>query len=270
MMHYTDVEQWKSDLKERYGGECGAVVANSLAMLYSNWHGVRTDRLKEVKERFTTGTLTNIDVVDKTVKEVKDKVQGNVATLKDLVSNISDPDAGILIGANCKAIGESVVEAKDAVCARSFNSVYKLLLVLTICSFAMLFALCFIVFSSIRQEYIDGDRPGDGGSPCCNKSSAEGGYEVAYSEPEPVRDAPPGVDPYELGIRRIQSGAIRYSGSPSTAIDSRLYPRQRESMRITDLERGAGGALSFLASEVPNQRRTAAARRAIRASEGLN
>lgn len=171
-MHYQDVGEWKKDIKERYGGgHCGEVIGNSLGMVFNNWHRVRVEKLKEVKERFSAGAMVNIDVVDRTVREIKERIQGNVLVLKGLVNNISDPDTGMLVGTNCKVIGENVVAARDALCFKTFNSVYSLLMVFTIISFLALFSLCFITCSAIRQESLDGPKKGDAGDGCgcCNK-----------------------------------------------------------------------------------------------------
>jgi hypothetical protein len=70
----------------------------------------------------------------------------NIQNIQAILNNVSDPEGGMLAGVNCKPMSEQGYYIKDAVCIRTFNSLYALLIVTTISSWCLLVATCLLKY----------------------------------------------------------------------------------------------------------------------------
>lgn len=148
MSLYPNVTSWKHDVYVRYeGGLCGKSIADSLGHLYTNWHVPRNNEvtgIRAVVRRLKLGALTNIDAIERSIGEIQRNFTRGTHEIRYLLSNISDKRAGLLAGANCKVLGEQGVNLKDAVCIRTFNNLYGILIATVGCAVLMFVLTCIL------------------------------------------------------------------------------------------------------------------------------
>lgn len=65
---------------------------------------------------------------------------------------MASEDSGMIAGLNCKPLVDKVMVLKDAICVRTFNNLYSLLIISGIVSFALLFANCCIVGLIVKES----------------------------------------------------------------------------------------------------------------------
>ena len=76
-----------------------------------------------------------------------DGVQASISSIGEL----TDPNYGLLAGLNCLLFGEDFERFQQVLCGKTYVTVYDHRIIIAIISFALLFSLCCLTCTGVRQ-----------------------------------------------------------------------------------------------------------------------
>ena len=143
-----------ADFATRYPA-CATDLAVDLGNLYTNWDAVRRSArpngFADVKTDYVANVQGHVTDLATHVGNMGPQFTTIFNTLNATLSDVVDPDYGLVAGLNCLVLGEDIVNAKDTICVTFFNSIFFLLVTIGTTSFGLLFALCCIVCTGVRH-----------------------------------------------------------------------------------------------------------------------
>lgn len=143
-----DASAYATHLNSRYGNGCN--YANYIIDLQQNWTLPKIASLSTVQ--------TNLNTLNTNVNNYQSKVstiQGNLNSFKsNLIQNFNSQTnlaTGSFNGVDCRVIGASITELRDAVCVGLLTSIeYNTIMLCLIC-YGILLLACFTVCTGVRH-----------------------------------------------------------------------------------------------------------------------
>lgn len=157
-----------ADITARYPSCAG--LATVIGDLFDNWDIKRRSTVSGIGligSNYAASVSPDMITLESDLNNVKGDFTTAFNNLNSSISEVVDPQYGLMKGLNCRVLGEDIVNAKNTICVSLFNSVFFLLVTMGTTSFALLFALCCITCTGVRhykQDVIKGrvmTRPND-------------------------------------------------------------------------------------------------------------